>query len=83
MKQRKWFPPLDSNQVRTSPKQDVASSSHCCPALFYHLNCCSMWSVTIIDWLEETHEVVKSSFVEATELDKTFILSSFVHFPKN
>ena len=42
-----------------------------------------MWCVAIIDWLEETHKVVKSSFVGSTELDKTFILSSFVHFPKN
>ena len=45
MKQRKWFPPLERNQVSTNPKQDVALSSRCHPALFLTILIVVPWGV--------------------------------------
>ena len=59
MKQRKQFPPLDCNQVRTSLEQDRAFRSCCFPALFYNLDCCLMQSVELVDWLKEPRETIK------------------------
>ena len=60
MKQRKQLRPLEHSQVKTSFKQDIAFRNCCHYALFHNLNSCSMWSVAIVNWLEEHHKAVQT-----------------------